>query len=232
MIHEEETEPPSSIVTTTESFETVEEWIPCSSTILMQKNRPVFAVDPEFERTYNPGWRFTVAVGPCRGGQKPRSVQMKQRLALLVFVLTLGLSAALVWTTSSPPDTAPDQGLGSSKFLDHCSACHQPDGRGTTDGPPPLQGSAWLEESETRLVKIVLNGLGGFIEVAGKTYNLEMPSFREVLTDEEIAAVLSFVRRNWGSSDLPISPLLVGTVREATRDRNSYWTVDELLADR
>jgi mono/diheme cytochrome c family protein len=85
---------------------------------------------------------------------------------------------------------------------------------------------------ESRLIKIALQGVRGKIEVNGRTYNLEMPGFGKVLTDDEIAGLLSFVRGNWGGARAPITAASVDRVRAATRERTDYWTVQELLDDR
>ncbi len=72
-----------------------------------------------------------------------------------------------------------------------CAACHQQDGGGKDGVAPPLNGSDWIKApSGERLVRIVLNGLNGPIQVQGKTWNMAMPPWRENLSDEEIAIVL------------------------------------------
>lgn len=96
---------------------------------------------------------------------------------------------------------------------------------------PPLEGSSWVAGPENRLIKILLHGLHGAIEVRSKTYNQEMPAFGQTLTDAEVASVLSFVRQRFGGASAPVSPAAVSRVRDATRDRTGYWTVDELLKD-
>jgi mono/diheme cytochrome c family protein len=94
---------------------------------------------------------------------------------------------------------------------------------------PPLEGSPWVAGPENRLIKIVLNGLHGAIEVRSKTYNQEMPAFGQSMTDAEIATLLSYVRQRFGGAGAPVSREAVSRVRAATRDRTGYWTVDELL---
>lgn len=94
---------------------------------------------------------------------------------------------------------------------------------------PPLEGSAWVAGPENRVIRIVLNGLRGSIEVAGKTYDQEMPGFGPILTDADIASLLSYVRRRFGGVNTPISESAVSLIRAANRDRNDYWTPDELL---
>jgi mono/diheme cytochrome c family protein len=84
---------------------------------------------------------------------------------------------------------------------------------------------------ESRLIKIVLHGVRGAMEVQGRTYDQEMPGFRPVLADGEIASLLSFVRRQFGGINTPIAPVTVSAIRAAHSQRTTYWTVEELLKD-
>ncbi len=118
---------------------------------------------------------------------------------------------------------------GRTQFESYCAACHLSGGPGMMGEAPPLEGSSWVSGSEIRLIEIVLHGLRGPLEIRGKTYNREMPAFGKVLTDAEIASLLSFVRKRFGGAAIPVLPAAVGQVRAATRDRAAYWTVDELL---
>ncbi|RMG25509.1 MAG: dehydrogenase, partial [Bacteroidetes bacterium] len=100
----------------------------------------------------------------------------------------------------------------------YCSTCHQPDGKGLdASGFPPLKGTKWVLGNEERLIKITLNGLLGPIEVLGKHYPGEVPMtpFGSLLSDEEIAAVLTYVRNSWGNQASVISAEQVKAVREA-----------------
>lgn len=93
---------------------------------------------------------------------------------------------------------------------------------------PPLEGSEWVSGSENRLIKIVLHGLHGTIEVAGKTYNQEMPGFGPILTDADIASLLSHIRRRYGGVSTAVSPSSVALIRGT---RQNYWTAEELLKE-
>jgi mono/diheme cytochrome c family protein len=55
-----------------------------------------------------------------------------------------------------------------------------------------------------------------------------MPPVGGSMTDEQIAAVLTYVRRSWGNSALPITPAAVQEVRGATAGRSRAWTEAEL----
>ena len=96
---------------------------------------------------------------------------------------------------------------------------------------PPLEGSAWLAGPENIVIRIVLQGLRGPIEVRGKTYNQEMPGFGPILTDADIASLLSYVRRRYGGASTPTSEATVSQIRAANRSRKGYWTVDELIKE-
>lgn len=112
----------------------------------------------------------------------------------------------------------------------YCSACHGADGKGATGGQfPPLAGSEWVAGTADRSIKIVLHGLHQPIEVSGKTYNLEMPPQGAALTDEHIAAILTYVRSSWGNKDSAVSVDQVKKVRAATLERKTHWTAPELL---
>ncbi len=117
----------------------------------------------------------------------------------------------------------------------HCGTCHLPNGQGNGVTYPSLVGTAWVNGSEERLVKLALHGMWGKLEVHGKTYDPAlgvppMTAFKNLLNDEELAAVLTFVRNTWGNKASPISASTVKSVRAATTDRTTFWSPDELLA--
>lgn len=121
--------------------------------------------------------------------------------------------------------------LGKEQFMTACAPCHQPHGLGLANVAPPLAGSEWVAGPAERLIKVVLHGLYGPIDVAGQRWNLHMPGFGSALNDEQIAAVLSYIRRSWDNSDDPIEPQLVTHVREKTAGRTLAWTLAELRGD-
>jgi len=118
--------------------------------------------------------------------------------------------------------------LGKEVFEITCIACHQAHGLGQEGLAPPLVDSEWVGYSAERLARIVLHGLRGPIEVKGQTYEIDMPSLA-VLSDEQIANVLTYIRHQWGHDYDPIPPEAVKQVREATANREESWTAEELL---
>lgn len=113
----------------------------------------------------------------------------------------------------------------------YCGTCHRPDGRGLPlAGFPPLAGTEWVTGDPNRLVKLTLDGLIGPLEVLDKEYEglVPMTPFRGLLTDREVAAVLTFVRNSFGNAAPPVSPELVGEIRRTTRAQSGFYTADEL----
>ncbi|UBM57522.1 c-type cytochrome [Marinilongibacter aquaticus] len=112
-----------------------------------------------------------------------------------------------------------------------CITCHQTDGKGLeSSGFPPLAGNEWVQGDEEKLIKIVLHGLYGPIEIDGKKYPGQVPMtpFGGMLNDEEIASVLTFVRGSFGNKAKAVKPETVKKVREATKDKTGFYTVEEL----
>ncbi len=113
-----------------------------------------------------------------------------------------------------------------------CVTCHQPDGKGLSASQfPPLAGSPWATGNEERLIKLTLHGIMGPIDVLGKTYPGQVPMtpFGGMLEDSEVAAVLTYVRNTFGNTAPPITPEKVKEVREKTKDKNGFYSAEELL---
>jgi mono/diheme cytochrome c family protein len=115
-----------------------------------------------------------------------------------------------------------------------CVACHQATGQGLPGVYPPLAGSEWVLGSEQRLIRVLLHGLNGPIQVKGNTYNQPMPAFGKVpgggynWPNERIAHVLSYIRHEWGNNASFITTEQVAEVLKAEASRNKPWTQDEL----
>ncbi|MCB1092064.1 MAG: c-type cytochrome, partial [Verrucomicrobiae bacterium] len=112
-----------------------------------------------------------------------------------------------------------------------CVTCHQPTGAGLDPAFPPLTNSPWVQHDEERLIKIVMYGLMGPLEVAGKRYDglVPMTPFGGMLKDEEVASVLTFVRNHFGNKAEPITAQQVEKVRESTKGRVMLYTTEEIL---
>ena len=150
------------------------------------------------------------------------------------WVVAVTWTAALLTScTARPRAPAPPAATvssGGELFQSYCAACHQYDGQAVGEAPP-LDNSPWVIGPADRLIKIVLHGVRGKMEVQGKTYNREMPGFGQILSDEAAAALLTFVRSRFGAPEEPISVAMVNRVRTANEGRTDYWTVGELLSE-
>lgn len=121
---------------------------------------------------------------------------------------------------------------GRQKYLTSCAGCHGNDGNGVNRMGPPLLGSEWVTGNEVRLALIILHGMEGPVEVSGKLYDAPeilpvMPS-HSTMDDASIAAILTYIRNEWGNQAEPVSPRTVGTTRHQTQGRVFPWTADEL----
>jgi mono/diheme cytochrome c family protein len=122
------------------------------------------------------------------------------------------------------PLTAVEQqrfAAGREVYLNVCQSCHQPDGRGQEGLAPALVGSPMVLASPAVPARILLHGKEGGVGL--------MPPVGGVLTDDQIAGVLTYVRREWGQTGSPVHPADVADVRKRTANRTSPWTDAELL---
>lgn len=123
--------------------------------------------------------------------------------------------------------------LGRTEYQALCAACHHPEGFGDAGKGPALVDSDWLGFSEERLVRLVLHGIRGPLTVQGEVVNrdgaMAMPGMANALDDQKIAAILTYVRREWGDFAPPVAPQTVTRIRSATSSRQDQWTEEELL---
>ena len=111
---------------------------------------------------------------------------------------------------------------GREVYRNICQTCHQADGRGQDRLAPSLVGSALSLAPPGIPARILLNGKEGPVGL--------MPPVGSVLTDDQIAGVLTYIRREWGQAGTPVDPGQVKTARAQTASRARPWTHDELMA--
>jgi mono/diheme cytochrome c family protein len=128
--------------------------------------------------------------------------------------------AAVVAALSSGEQQLFDRGR--EIYRNICQGCHQPDGRGQDRIAPSLVGSTLALARPDIPARVLLHGKEGPIGL--------MPPVGSTLDDLQIAAVLTYVRREWGQSGTPITPATVADTRRVTTGRNRPWTHDELTA--
>jgi mono/diheme cytochrome c family protein len=132
-----------------------------------------------------------------------------------------------VVAADAPPPPAPltaaeEQrfNAGQTVYASLCIACHQEDGRGREKLAPSLVGSTLVLGLPTITARILLNGKEGPVGL--------MPPLGATLTDDQIAGVLTYVRRQWGNAASPVDAETIKATRVLTADRTRPWTDDEL----
>lgn len=111
-----------------------------------------------------------------------------------------------------------------------CGGCHQGSGMGVPGQFPPLVGSEIVLEGTERLTRIVLHGLVGPVTVKGVGYNTPggMPGQGAVLSDGDIANVITYIRNTWGNEGSMVTKEMVTKVRDTEKARTTQWTMAEM----
>ena len=125
--------------------------------------------------------------------------------------------------SSGPAVVSPGQTI----YEGLCLNCHQAAGQGLAGVYPPLAGSEWVAGDAKRLIRIVMHGLAGPTQVVGKDYGL-VPMPPMGLDDQQLADVLTYVRKSYGNQAPTVTVGEVKAIREETRGRTAPWTAVEL----
>lgn len=158
---------------------------------------------------------------PC-----PRSFS-RPALATLLGVLALTTAAC---NKSDAGVAQPGKNSGEVTYGRRCETCHQSEGQGSGSSWPPLAASPWLLRDHETPIRIVLLGVQGEMTVNGVTFGNVMPNQGVVMSDREIADVLTFTRSAWGNGGDPILESEVAAVRASLAGRTTPWTARELEA--
>lgn len=135
--------------------------------------------------------------------------------------------------TDEPPEVKAFK-RGAQLYAAGCAGCHQATGLGSTPlNFPPLAGSDWVvREKPDRLIRIMLNAVEGPIKVKDVVYdNPAMLAFRDVYSDDDLAAIATFIRGNaeWGNNAGFVTPQQVKVIRDGTAAMGSQkWRADTL----
>jgi mono/diheme cytochrome c family protein len=143
------------------------------------------------------------------------------RIALPVAALFSGIARG---AAAQPADGA--------ALYQRCIACHQATGEGIPAAFPPLAGSEFVTGKPDIPIRILLHGLTGPVKVKGTAYNGVMMAYGtgQAMSDAEAAAILTYIRTNFGNKAAPITAKQVATVRAATKARTTPWTEADLRA--
>lgn len=135
------------------------------------------------------------------------------RIVLVAALSLVGVAAIAAAQTpaqhagaAQAPAGAQPGTAGGEIFAANCAACHQPEGEGVEGAFPKLAGNTFVRGDPKAVVATLLNGRGG------------MPSFRDDLKDDQLAAVASFIRASWGNAAGPITPQAFAAQRNGTTE--------------
>lgn len=117
---------------------------------------------------------------------------------------------------------------GEQIYNTRCMSCHQMNGQGVPSFFPPLTDTEWVTGDKGRLIRLLLHGMSGEVEVKGTTYSGTMPPWGRALDDEDMAAIATYIRTSWGNDAPAVTADEVARVRAATEGRTQPWTADEL----
>lgn len=154
------------------------------------------------------------AVAACGGGGEQQAAT------------DTGAGAAATQTAAAGPASG-------EQIYQRCATCHMPDGKGMPGTYPPLAGAEYATAANPAVpIRVVIHGLQGPVTVAGTEYNSIMPAYGTgvEMSDEEVAAVLTYVRSQWGNNASPVTAEQVAQERAATRSATGPATAQELDA--
>ncbi|GJM30214.1 MAG: hypothetical protein DHS20C17_28490 [Cyclobacteriaceae bacterium] len=182
---------------------------PSASSSIMLSNAPYFYIDPKVTNKYPSEIARISSLFDWPGKPEIRSPSDSIQLA--------------------DPGTIAE---GRNLYLAVCSNCHGSDGKGLPRFGPPLVNSEWVLGDPGRLTRILLHGMEGPVKIKGKLYDTPdilpvMPAFANTPA-EDLAAVMTYIRQEWGNMASEIKPGDVGTIRVQTQGKVTPWTADEL----
>ena len=120
---------------------------------------------------------------------------------------------------------------GKAVYENVCGICHAVDGTGKPAQAPTLIGSDFvIAKGFNRLAHIPLMGLNGPIKVQGKDWNMAMAAMGAALPDDDLAAVLTYIRSSWGNQAGPVTGDDIKKIRAAMPKGSAPMTHDQLMA--
>ncbi|HAL81906.1 MAG TPA: cytochrome C [Mucilaginibacter sp.] len=143
---------------------------------------------------------------------------MKLRKGPLLLLLTLFIATGIyaqvkqVKKTVHYPGSAAAMARGKIVYTNICLACHMADGGGVQNMNPPLISTSYVSGNKPALIKIVLNGFKDDVEINGQKYSNNMLPHSD-LSDQQVADVLTYVRKSFGNKASAVTAFEVKKVR-------------------
>ncbi len=133
--------------------------------------------------------------------------------SLLLAAVVAGCAADAAAGEQATPGATPTEywfahweAQGEVIYEANCATCHGFEGEGQGDIFPPLANNDVVRGAEGTVIVLPMYGRGA------------MPGFSSLLTDEEMAMVLSYIRTRWGNNAEPISPAQIAPFRQPDID--------------
>ncbi len=184
------------------------------------------------DKRYRP-FRLPVKPATLASWEKSDNKELSGQAKLLLELFSFSDKPPVEYITSAAHRA--QYALGKRHYEHLCMGCHLKNGEGADTKGPPLAGSEWVLEDPRRTVAIVLNGVWGPIKVGGHTYNAPeilplMPGLgtNSAVNDEQLAAVLTYVRNSWENHAPPVDPKAVAEMRQAISNSNVPFSEKEL----
>ena len=140
--------------------------------------------------------------------------------AMAVYLESLGQGSPTGSSAAALPSAESSllMALGKTVYDAQCATCHGSAGKGMPPHYPPLAGNQSIQmESAVNPIRMVLNG--GFPPAtSGNLQPYGMPPFAQILSDNEVAAVVTFIRSSWGNRGAPVSANQANALRSAPLD--------------
>jgi mono/diheme cytochrome c family protein len=158
--------------------------------------------------------QWTLASGPMAEAVSHSTSQMNDAdiLAIATYLKDRGEGGA----SARPEPVAADTSVmraGAAVYKDNCAACHKDSGQGEVNLFPRLAGSALVQSDDpTTLARVVLHGTRA-VSTSGAATAPAMPAFDWRLEDAQVAAVLTYIRNNWGNAAGSVSASAVASQR-------------------
>jgi mono/diheme cytochrome c family protein len=169
---------------------------------------------------------LAAALTACGGGKQSSSTSTTANAspAVPAAASPAATAAAMKGAMHAPKTMVPMKGhvamssaqnieMGSKVYATNCSSCHQANGKGMTGTFPPLAGNAVVTGPADKVMDIVKNGLSGAITVNGGKFNGQMPAWKSTLSNDDIAAVISYIRNSWGNKASTVTAAQVAAAK-------------------
>ena len=143
---------------------------------------------------------------------------MTDRALIVVDGLAQGRPPGLATSSIPSPEGSLLLALGKTVYDNQCAVCHGAEGLGKPPHFPPLAGNQSIQmQSPVNPIRMVLNG-GYPPGTADNPMPYGMPPFAQSLSDDEVAAVVTYIRTAWGNRGAPVSARDANTLRSAPLD--------------